>query len=127
RALGPRISVSGEVCERPELSSPHRIDAASRRCRRQRRDGVLLLVAAEERPGPQALADPRIAPDRDDHLDREGPSPASSTGPPGPIEPRRALGGGTGSVLKAGPAVARYPLRQRGPGDTELSSDMSDR
>src|SRR5699024_477547 len=64
-------------------------DGASR-CRwRQRRDGVLLFAAPEERPGPQALADPRGAPDRDHYLDRADLSPPPQAGPPGPIDPHR--------------------------------------
>src|SRR5699024_5667452 len=78
-----------EVRARSEPSPPHRIDGASR-CRwRQRRDGVLLFAAPEERPGPQALADPRGAPDRDHYLDRADLSPPPQAGPPGPIDPHR--------------------------------------
>src|SRR5699024_10676255 len=52
-------------------------------------DGVLLRTAPEERPGPEAVADPRRAPDRDRHLDRTQVSPPPSTGPSGSIDPHR--------------------------------------
>src|SRR5690625_5492314 len=90
RAFGPRVAVSvAEVRARSQPSPPQRIDGASR-CRwRQRRYGFLLFAAPEERPGPQALADPRGAPDRDHYLDRADLSPPPQAGPPGPIDPHR--------------------------------------
>ncbi len=66
---------------RPELPSPHRIDGESGCRRAQLRDGVLLRSAAEERPGPQEVADSRRAADRDHHLDRADllpPTPPTS-------------------------------------------------
>ncbi len=60
---------------------------ASRRCRRQRREGVLLRAAAEERPEPQTVAHSRGAPDRDHHLDRTNLPPPPPAGQPGPVDP----------------------------------------
>src|SRR5699024_1108977 len=68
---------------------PRGLDAKGRRRRRQCGDGVLLPTAPEERPGPEAVADPRRAPDRDRHLDRTQVSPPPSTGPSGSIDPHR--------------------------------------
>ena len=57
-----------------------RFDGQGCRLRRQRRNGVVLLAAAEERPGPQKVAHPRRAPAGDHHLDRTHlPPPPSST------------------------------------------------
>src|SRR5699024_9427945 len=57
--------------------------------RGQRRDGVLLRASPEERPGSQALEDPRRAADRHHHLDREDLPPTTPAGPPGSIDPHR--------------------------------------
>src|SRR5699024_4520446 len=90
RAFGPRIAVPvAEVRARAEPSPPHRLNGKGRRRRRQCGDGVLLRTAPEERPGPEAVADPRRAPDRDRHLDRTQVSPPPSTGPSGSIDPHR--------------------------------------
>src|SRR5690625_2935 len=72
-----------------EPSSPHRIDGPGRCRRRQRRDGIILRTAPEERAGPEAVADPRRAADRDHHLDREDLSPTPSAGSAGPVDPHR--------------------------------------
>ena len=57
-----------------------RVDGPSRRVRRQRRDGIVLLAAAEERPRPATLGHPRRAPAHDHHLDRTDlPPPAPPT------------------------------------------------
>src|SRR5699024_10707471 len=90
RAFGPRIAVPvAEGRARAEPSPPHRLNGKGRRRRRQCGDGVLLRTAPEERPGPEAVADPRRAPDRDRHLDRTQVSPPPTTGPSGSIDPHR--------------------------------------
>ena len=60
--------------------------------RRQRRHGVVLLAAAEERPRPAALAHPRAAADRDRHLDRTDLPPPATAGRARPIDPHRIRG-----------------------------------
>src|SRR5699024_10788901 len=93
-----RISVQvTKIRTRPEPSSPRRVDGPGRCRRRQRREGIVLRAAPEERPGPQAPADPRRAPHRDHHWghlplageDREDLSPTPPAGSPGPIDPHR--------------------------------------
>ena len=66
-----------------------RFDGPGRRGRRQRRDGVLLLAAAEERPQPPPLDHPRGAPDRDRDLDRTHLPPPPPAGRSRPVDPGR--------------------------------------
>jgi hypothetical protein len=54
------------------------LDGTSRRPRGQRRDGVVLGAAAEERAQPAALADPRRAPQRSRVLGRTHPTPGAA-------------------------------------------------
>ena len=68
---------------------PARVDGPGRGLRRQRRDGVLLQPAAEERPQPPTLADPRRAPPGDRHLDREDLPPPTPPRPPRPTHTHR--------------------------------------
>jgi len=56
-----------------------RLDRESRGGRRQRGHGVLLQPAAEERPRPPELDQPRRSADRDRDLDREGLPPTLPT------------------------------------------------
>ncbi|GAW48461.1 Transposase, partial [Nocardioides sp. PD653] len=60
-----------------------------RRGRRQRRYGVVLLAAAEERPQPPFLDDPGRAADRDRQVDRADLPPPSEAGFPRAIDPGR--------------------------------------
>jgi hypothetical protein len=57
--------------------------------RGQRRDGVVLVAAAEERPGPAAVDHARGAALRDRVLDRAHLQPAPPTARPGQAHPRR--------------------------------------
>lgn len=66
-----------------------RIDGARGRGRRQRRDGIVLQPAAEERPEPPLLGDPCRAPDRDRDLDRAHLPPASPSGRAGAFDAHR--------------------------------------
>jgi len=73
----------------PAQQRPGRLDGPSRRLRRQRRHGVLLRPAAEERSGPAALGHSRRTPVGDPHLNREDLSPpptATSPRPPDTVE-----------------------------------------
>ena len=68
----PRIAVPvPEVGPRARPARHGRIDGPRRRGRRQRRHGVVLQPAAEERPRPPGLGHPRGTPDRDRDLDRD--------------------------------------------------------
>jgi transposase InsO family protein len=61
---------------------PARLDGQSRCMRGQRRDGVVLLAAAKERPGPPTLDDQRRTAAGDHHLDRTHlPPPTPATTP----------------------------------------------
>lgn len=65
------------------------IDGPGRVSRRQRRHGELLRAAAEERPQPPTLGDPRAAPHRDRVLDRADLPPPPTPRTPRPIDPHR--------------------------------------
>ena len=85
---GSQFSVQ-EVRSRPWPPPHGRVHGTSRCGRRQRRHGELLLAAAEERPRPPLLGDPRRAPDRHRDLDRADLPPTPPAGLAGPIDPHR--------------------------------------
>src|SRR5690606_23949647 len=67
-----------------------RLDGPGRLRRGQRRHGVLLRPAPEERPEPPTpLGDPRRAPHRDRHLDRTHLPPPPTPTRPRPLDPHR--------------------------------------
>ena len=66
-----------------------RFHGSRRVSRRQRRDGIVPLALAEERPRPQALADPRRAALRDHPLDRAHLQPSSPSTSTREAHPRR--------------------------------------
>ena len=59
-----------EIHARTEPPRHGRLDGPRRRCQRQRRHGMVLQLAAEERPGPPPLGHPRATAHRNRHLDR---------------------------------------------------------
>ena len=61
-----------------ERRRAHRVDGPGRLRRRQRSDGIVLLAAAEERPGPPALAHPRRAALRDRATGSSTPTTAAA-------------------------------------------------
>ena len=66
----------------PAQQRPDRLDGPRRGLRRQRRHGIVLRAAAEERPGPPALVNQGTAAPGHHHLDRAHlPPPASATAP----------------------------------------------
>ncbi len=67
---------------------PARLDGPGRGLRRQRRDGVVLQPAAEERPQPPTLEHPRRAPPGDHHLDRDDLPPPTPPRRPRPTHTR---------------------------------------
>lgn len=77
RVCGPQRP--GQSISFPEIPGraapprPGRIHGPGRLRRRQRRHGIVLRAAAEERPGPPPLDHPRRATHRDRDLDRTGP------------------------------------------------------
>ena len=73
----------------PEEQRPAWLDGPRRLGRRQRRHGELLLPASEERPGHQAVGDPRGAPSRDRGLDRNQVQPPAAPARPGQAHPGR--------------------------------------
>jgi len=66
---GQPVPVSG-LRAHPDRQRPGRLDGASRRVRRQRRDGIVVRTPTEERPGPPLLAHPKRTAPGDRHLDR---------------------------------------------------------
>ena len=85
---GRPVSLS-EIPSRPQGQRPHRLDGSGVLGRRQRRDGVLLLLTPEERPQPSPLEDPQRARLRDHLLDRAHLQPPTSPTWPWPTQPRR--------------------------------------
>ena len=67
-------------------------DGPSRRGRRQRRHGIVLRAAPEERPRPSTLGRPRRSAPCDRHLDRTHLSPTAPPSPARPIDPHRVRG-----------------------------------
>ena len=89
-SFGPGISISIQgLRPHAEAQRTHRIDGPGRRVRRQRRHGVVLLAAAEERPRPPTLGDPRGTPPRHRHLDRTDLSPPAPPACPRTTHPGR--------------------------------------
>jgi putative transposase len=90
----------------PEKPWPDWIHGPRRRVRRQRRHGILLRLAAEERPGPPALVHPRAVAPGDHHLDRKDlppPTPATTTRPPHAYQIRDNQQGRTRSLNHPAP------------------------
>src|SRR6476660_3912626 len=86
----PRVPISiQEIRPRPAPPRHGRLHGQGRRRRRQRRHGIVLRPAAEQRPQPRALDQPRPTADRDRDLYRTDLPPPQTSTPPRPVDPHR--------------------------------------